>query len=175
MPAATAISVRRRARAHSQQQNYRNQRGRSLEYLIVVLVIAVALAPLVQLLPSARQRKTAALRECAALQGLFVEFRAMPGSHLSVKAPPGVIYYGRRFPIRRANAVDKGAWLLLHDGWHTVAGSKPITKLILDFPIEILAASVDESSCGIFWTESAEEGAVEQIKEYLERWIEELM
>ena len=146
-----------------------------MTYLLVIFVIAVALAPLVQLLPSKRQRQIAGLRESAALQGLFVEFRDMPGANIVPKAPAGVIYYGKRLPTRRSRPIETGTWLLLGDGWRNVGGTKPITALLQALPIEILAASVDEFSCGVYWTESAEEGAVEQIKQVLEHWSEELM
>ena len=146
-----------------------------MKYLLVIFVIAVALAPLIQFLPSKRQRKIAGLRESAALQGLFVEFRDMPGSHIVPKAPAGLIYYGKRFPIRRPRPVETGTWLLLGDGWRNVGGTKPVTTLLQDLPVEILAASVDEFSCGVYWTESAEEGAVEQIQQVLEHWSDELM
>jgi hypothetical protein len=146
-----------------------------LKYLLVIFVIAVALAPLIQFLPSKRQRKIADMRESAALCGLFVEFRDLPGLNLVHKPPAGVIYYGRRLPTSRSKPVETGAWMLLEDGWRKVGGTKPITALLEDLPIEILAASVDEFSCGVYWTESAEEGAVEQIKQVLEHWSDELM
>lgn len=146
-----------------------------MKYLLVIFVIAVALAPLIQFLPSKRQRKIAGLRESAALHGLFVEFRDMPGSNIVAKAPVGVIYYGKRLPIRRSRPVETAAWLLLGDGWRNVGGTRPVTALLQDLPVEILAASVDEFSCGVYWTESAEEGAVEQIQQVLGRWSDELI
>ena len=146
-----------------------------MKYLLVIFVIALALAPLVQFLPNKRQRKIARMREYAAVQGLFVEFRDMPGLNVAPKSPVGVIYYGKRLPTSRSRSVAIGAWVLLGDGWRKVSGSKQITPLLEELPIEILAASVDEFSCGVYWTESAEEGAVEQIKQVLEQWSDELM
>ena len=49
-----------------------------MEYFVIVLVIALALAPLSHFVPSKHQRKVARLRESAAVQGLFVEFRNLP-------------------------------------------------------------------------------------------------
>ena len=146
-----------------------------MKYLLVIFVIALALAPLVQFLPSKGQRKIARMREYAALQGLFVEFRDMPRLNDAAKSPVGVIYYGKRLPTSRSRPVTTGAWLLLGDGWRKVGGTGQITALLEKLPIEILAASGDEFSCGVYWTESADEGAVEQIKRVLEQWSDELM
>ena len=149
--------------------------GEALKYLLVIFVIALALAPLVQFLPSKRQRKIANMRESAALHGLFVEFRDSPGSQFLPKRPEGVIYYGKRFPTSRSRPVQAGSWILLEDGWRKVSGARQIPRLLEDLPVEILAASVDEFSCGVYWTETAEEGAVEQIKQVLGQWSDELM
>ena len=51
-----------------------------LKYLLIVFVIALALAPLSHFVPSKRQRHIARLREYAAVHGLFVEFRSLPGT-----------------------------------------------------------------------------------------------
>jgi hypothetical protein len=51
-----------------------------LTYLLIILVIAIALAPLSHFVPSKRQREVARMREYAAVNGLFVEFRGVPGA-----------------------------------------------------------------------------------------------
>ncbi len=50
-----------------------------MTYLLIIFVIAVALAPLSHFVPSKRQRQIARMREYAAVHGLFVEFRGVPG------------------------------------------------------------------------------------------------
>ena len=63
-----------------------------LKYLLIVFVIALALAPLSHFVPSKRQRHIARLREYAAVHGLFVEFRSLPGTARE-RADGHTIYY----------------------------------------------------------------------------------
>ena len=65
-----------------------------MKYLLILFIIALALAPLTHFLPSKRQRKVAGLREYAAVHGLFVEFRKLPGSEreaVRARTPIGAI------------------------------------------------------------------------------------
>jgi hypothetical protein len=64
---------------------------------------------------------------------------------------------------------------LVGNSWRSVGRRLPVPRQLPDLSVEILAASVDEFSCGVYWTESAEEEAVEQIKLVLEHWCVELM
>jgi hypothetical protein len=144
-----------------------------LTYLLIFFVIAMAVGPLIHFLPSKRQKKIARLRECAALQGLFVQFRDTPAGVLS--SPPGVIYYGKNLPSSRERPVETGVWFPVEDGWRSLKRGRPVPGRLEDISVEIVAASVDESSCGVYWTESADEEAVEQIRQFLEHWCDDLM
>ena len=147
-----------------------------MEYLIVILVIAVALAPLSHVLPSKRQRKVARMREYAAVHGLFVEFRNLPGSpRSSPGARPGsIVYYGKRLPPPRGGATRRAYWLVDEQGWRGPDIKQPPPQLLSGLPSTILAASVDEGSCGAYWQESDEEEDVEEIRAVLEGWAEQL-
>ena len=57
-----------------------NQVEKCRPICLILFVIALALAPLWHFLPSKGQRKAARMREHAAVQGLFVEFRELPGA-----------------------------------------------------------------------------------------------
>ncbi|MDG2048007.1 MAG: hypothetical protein P8J79_12410 [Halioglobus sp.] len=150
-----------------------------LEYFLIVFVIALALAPLSHFLPSKRQRKVASMREYAAVHGLFVEFRALPdvgGMQLATGISSGqAIYYGRRLPNKRAGQIDSGTWIHSAEGWRSLGRRLPVPSPLLALSKDISVASVDQFSCGIYWTESSGEGAVEQIRQVLEGWSEQLI
>jgi hypothetical protein len=146
-----------------------------LTYLFIVFVIAVALAPLAHFLPSKRTRETARLREYAALHGLFVEFRDLPGANGSSVPVRDVIYYGKRLPNMRANRVESAAWVRTPEGWRSIGRRLPVPAPVQELPPEIIAASVDQSSCGVYWTESSGEAGVEQIRQSLEHWCAALI
>ena len=146
-----------------------------MKYLLILFVIALALAPLGHFLPSKRQRKIARMREYAALHGLFVEFRNLPALSDLPGSSGGVIYYGKRFPTRRDGPIAAGAWRLEGDSWRSVGRRLPVPRQLPGLSVEILAASVDEFSCGVYWTETADEEGVELIRQVLEHWSDDLM
>jgi len=144
-------------------------------YLLIIFVIAVALAPLSHFLPSKRQRRIARMREYAAVHGMFVEFRDLPGAGARSRRASGrsgadIIYYGKRIPPRRGEPVPSGSWIVDQEGWRSLDRRAPIPPLLQELPGEILAAGVDQSSCGVYWQEAGEEAQVEQIRGVLEAW-----
>jgi len=51
----------------------------------------------------------------------------------------------------------------------------PVPAPVEDLSSNYIAASVDQSSCGVYWTESSGEAGVEEIRQILERWCEALI
>jgi len=132
-------------------------------------------------IPGKRQRKIAALREHAAIEGLFVEFRTVPGSdkRRAWGLPPiegNVIYYGKRLPRRkgrqalRGSLPEKLSWVRSADGWRAVHQSRSVPDVLSQLAPEILAASWDEASCGIYWQERGDTAEVDEIHAILEQW-----
>ncbi len=150
-----------------------------MTYLLIIFVIALALAPLSHFVPSKRQRKVAGLREYAAVHGLFVEFRTLPGAKTgrqpAVATGGDIIYYGKRLPPRRGEPVARDSWIAGREGWRSLGRRAAVPDLLLQLPAGILAVSVDEASCGIYWQESGSDGEVEQIRVVLEAWAEQLL
>lgn len=144
-----------------------------LKYLLIVFVIALALAPLSHFVPSKRQRHIARLREYAAVHGLFVEFRSLPGTARE-RADGHTIYYGKRLPASRAREASHRAWLRDGSAWRALERRGEVPAVLHQFPSQILAASADEHSCGVYWQESGEVEIVEQIRQVLEAWSAQL-
>lgn len=143
-------------------------------WLLIIFVVALAFAPLLHFAPSKRQRRVARMREHAAISGLFVEFRKRPGGDerpwpADVNAG-SVIYYGKRLPAKRSGRISSASWRRDASDWVAVGGYVPVPASFEDLPAQILAASVDDGSCGVFWTESEEGAVVDQIRSSLERW-----
>lgn len=151
-----------------------------LTYLFIILVVAVALAPLLHFVPSKRQRKIAGMREYAALHGLFVEFRNLPGvprerEHGRVSAPRGdIIYYGRRLQPQRGKSAERCSWIVDEQGWRGLQRRDTPPDLLLQLPPSVLAASVDEGSCGVYWQESGDPAEVELVVSVLGAWSGQL-
>lgn len=149
-----------------------------MEILLILVVVALALAPLTNFIPSKRQRHVARLREYAAVHGLFVEFRDLPGSSVNRvgerQRPHQLIYYGRRLPPSRREPRPQRAWLAAAEGWSGVEHRLEPPVCVQQLPPSILALSQEESSCGVYWREAGEEAQVQQIVVALESWGEQL-
>jgi hypothetical protein len=141
-------------------------------YLVIFAVLALALAPLIHVVPSKAQRRVAHLREFAALQGMFVEFRSAPEGVLtaweSARFQKGrTIYYGLRFPATKRQRHERRAWVWGEEGWRSLPRGGEVPAPMVKLPAEIFAASIDEGSCGIYWQERGDEAEIKQIKEAL--------
>lgn len=149
-----------------------------MKILLILLVVALALAPLTNFIPSKRQRQLARLREYAAVHGLFVEFRDLPGSETNrlgrKQRPEQITYYGVRLPPSRRESRAKRAWLAGEGGWHGVAHRDSPPACVDLMPPTILALSQEEGSCGIYWREPGDEAQVQQIVDALAAWSEVL-
>ena len=146
-----------------------------MEYLLIAFVVMVALAPLSLFVPSRRQRQVARMREYAAVHGLFVEFRRLPGSRPSREqrdspALQEMIYYGKRFPVADGAAPRRCSWVVDEGRWRALDRRQEVPAPLLELPSEVLAASVDEGSCGVYWRESGSEEEVAAIVGILESW-----
>ena len=147
-------------------------------WLIIFGVVAVALAPLTHFMPTKRQRAVASMREYAAVNGLFVEFRKFPGGDerpWPAERPSGdVIYYGKRLPAKGRRDSVSANWRRDKQGWCSVGNYAAVPEYLEELGPEILGASRDDSSCGVYWVESGGESGVEQIRGALQRWSDEI-
>jgi hypothetical protein len=152
-----------------------------MEYFVIVLVIAVALAPLSHFVPSKHQRKVARLRESAAVQGLFVEFRNLPDGggagasrRVARQQHGNIIYYGKRLPPLRSGSAERGSWTCDEEGWRGVRHHTAVPEVLAELPPQVLAASVDEGSCGIYWQEAGGEAELADLVRVLNSWSGQL-
>ncbi|WP_232059182.1 hypothetical protein [Kineobactrum salinum] len=137
---------------------------------MIAFILLVALAPLSHFVPSKRQRRQAQLREAAALAGLFVEFRPLPGSGPDTGNDPPVIYYGLRLAPSPGRGRRRSAWLRQGDNWRGVASREVPPAPLQGCPPPVLAASIDEASCGIYWREDGDTATVAVLRDILQRW-----
>jgi hypothetical protein len=148
-----------------------------MAFWLIAVAVLLAVAPLLQFLPSRRQRQQAALREAAALRGLFVEFRDLPlppsqRERLSA-ADRQVLYYGRRLSASRARARASRHWWRGGEDWRG-DGREPPPSIAADLPAGVLALGVSEASCGVYWREEGDVNCVDGIAAALARWAEDI-
>lgn len=148
-------------------------------YVFIAVVIALAVAPLLHFVPTHAQRRQATMREAAALGGLFVEFRELPGyaprlARMS-RNDRQVVYYGARLPVARGRHRRRQSWWRVDDTWRAGPDRlEPLPAALHDLPVHILAASVDSGSCGVYWHETGEAENVDQIIRCVMAWRADL-
>lgn len=148
-------------------------------YVFIAVVVALAVAPLLHFLPTSTQRRQAALREEAALAGLFVEFRDLPGygprlERMS-RSERQVLFYGARLGATTDQERRRQSWWRVDGTWR--GGPQrllPIPPALEDLPPSVLAASVDNNSCGIYWRETGDTGDVGRIIRCVTVWRSDL-
>lgn len=151
-----------------------------MSYLIIAVVVLLALAPLSHFVPSRRQRREASLREAAAVAGLFVEFRDLPLSGGARESGPSrrpranAIYYGLRLRPSRGRERRRGSWLREGDDWRPAGDRQVPPEPLRELPGTVLAASVDEGSCGVYWREDGDLETVAGIHRALAAWADQL-
>jgi hypothetical protein len=147
-----------------------------LTYLLIVVIVFVALAPLMHFVPSKRQKQIADMRETAALKGLYVEFRQLPGERLDASYRSGdLIYYGKRLPARVAGEVQPHHWIKeKNEEWRGQNWRYPLPASMQSLPGGVIAIGVDEGSCGVYWQESSDLEDVENICTAVQAWADDL-
>lgn len=146
-----------------------------MELLLIAGAILMVLAPLSNFFPSPRQRRQASLRQAAAQAGLFVEFRDLPGGRSPTNPEIGeVIYYGLRLPPSLARGRRRQAWWREGLAWTPLPAAGPAPSCLEGCPEEVLAASVDEGSCGLYWQEQGDAAMVQSMGKLLVQWRDSL-
>jgi hypothetical protein len=146
-----------------------------VKYLLIVFVIFLALAPLSHFIPSKHQRKVARLRERAAVDGLFVEFRKTPEDSRGEKLGNGpLIFYGKRLPPRRGPRIQHTVFVLDDWGWRGLNRAAEAPPVLTGLPAGITLAAQDDGTCGVFWNEEGDEAELQQIVAVLEEWNRQL-
>lgn len=140
--------------------------------------MVLALAPLWHFMPSKRQRHQASLREVAALNGLFVEFRDLPLPRARLAMMPAaerqVLYYGCRLRPSRVAPTERRTWFRDDNSWVALKGRTPAPELVSKLPESVLALESGRASCGVYWREEGDEAGVLSLAETLSSWRDEL-
>jgi hypothetical protein len=144
----------------------------------VLLVMLLALAPLWHFAPTKRQRLQARLRECAALNGLFVELRDLPLPPARLERMPAaerqVVYYGCRLRASGAVPTRRTAWYRVGDDWSCRDGRIDPPAFVEEIPDSVLAVDLGPASCGLYWREEGTEDDVVSLARRLVAWRDRL-
>lgn len=135
-------------------------------WLLIICVVFAALAPLLAILPTRRQRQVAELRQVAALAGLQVRLCAPPGHS---KEQGLAACYGLPLDGRRKLRVG-GGYLREAHGWRNLDrhGEALPERLLEDFPEGVSHLVLSPEQAAVFWNERGAKEDIQCIKKTLE-------
>jgi hypothetical protein len=142
--------------------------GVVVTYLWIALVVMVALSPLISMRPTRRQRLIADLRQQAAICGVNVQLRALPGSPEGGELLP---YYGRLRQRGDRPVTANAVYRREGEAWRASAGDTPeqLRVLFAELPMGVSHVCENLQGVGVFWDERGEEADVRRIDEVLKR------
>jgi hypothetical protein len=144
-----------------------------LAWLLILLVVFVALAPLIAMMPTPRQRRLSRLRQAARERGMKVQLRPAPPL---LRIDDSIALYSRPLVAPPEVQLLPGEFFRDHDGWRRRAGQAPhgIADCLQGLPGDVNYLVVEQRSVGVFWEERGDLEQLENIDRILGRVIDEL-
>ncbi len=124
-------------------------------YVLIVLGLAVVIAPLMSAMPSKTQRAKAALRDQARACNLRVSLRPLPAipPRFRFASDDEFACYERRLstPLHVAGRDER--FVLIHGEWSPTTGISTAPKWLSALPSGVAFVELSEQTVSIFWNE----------------------
>lgn len=138
-------------------------------YLIIILIIAVAIAPLASALPSKAQRREAQLRSYASSLGLTIKLEQIPDIPARFRFSPSqnLVAYRLRDADAEDGLEDKRLLLRVDGQWVDTSTESAVTLPMDDSPSGAEIAIVNRGVATVFWNERGDESDVDRLHRLL--------
>ena len=136
----------------------------------IILIIAVAVAPLVSALPSEAQRYEAKIRAYAMEQGITIKLGQTPEIPARFRLPAGLslVAYRRRRPKRDQRFDESRLAVKSLGNWVSVPLEKRVSEALLSLPDGAWIAELGVDFVSVFWDEKGDIDAVDAVIATLE-------
>ena len=136
----------------------------------IILIIAVAVAPLVSVLPSEAQRYEAKIRAYAMEQGITIKLGQTPEIPARFRLPAdlSLVAYRRRRPKRDERFDESRLAVKSLGNWVSVPLEKPVSEVFLSLPDGAWIAELGVDYVSVFWDEKGDIDAVDAVIATLE-------
>ena len=126
-------------------------------YLLILLGLAVVLAPLMSAMPSKAQRAKAGLRDLARTHDLRVSLRPLPAVPARFRFEPEdeLACYERRFPVSQQKSGGEEQYLCVDGQWWPTTGVEDAPGWLQFLPLGAAYVECRNESVSIFWDEKA--------------------
>ena len=124
-------------------------------YLLIVLALAVVIAPLMSAMPSRPQRAKAALRDQARTCNLRVSLRPLPPipARFRFALDDELACYERRLPTHLCLAGRDARFVSVNGEWSPTTGVSATPKWLSALPSGVAFVELSEQTVSIFWNE----------------------
>ena len=124
-------------------------------YLIIILIIAVAIAPLASALPSKAQRREAQLRSYASSIGLTIKLEPIPDipARFRFSPSPNLVAYRLRNADAEDGVQDRLLLLRVDGQWIDTSTESTVSLPMDDGPSGVEIAVVSRGVATVFWNE----------------------
>ena len=124
-------------------------------YVLIVLGLAVVIAPLMSAMPSKSQRAKAALRDQARACNLRVSLRPLPTipARFRFESDDEFVCYERRLPPHLHQAGRDKRFVSVDDEWSPTSGVSPAPGWLSALPSGAAFVELSEQTVSIFWNE----------------------
>jgi hypothetical protein len=126
-------------------------------YLVILLGLAVVIAPLMSAMPSKAQRAKAGLRDQARAHDLRVSLRPLPAVPARFRFEPEdeLACYERRFPVSQQKSGGQVHYLCVDGLWWPTTGVEDVPGWLHYLPLGAAYVECRDESVSIFWDEKA--------------------
>ena len=126
-------------------------------YLLILLGLAVVVAPLMSAMPSKAQRAKAELRDLARAHDLRVSLRPLPAVPARFRFEPEdeLACYERRFPVSQQKSGGEAHYLCVDGQWWPTTGVEDAPGWLQFLPLGAAYVECRNESVSIFWDEKA--------------------
>ena len=124
-------------------------------YVLIVLGLAVVIAPLMSAMPSKSQRAKAALRDQARACNLRVSLRPLPSipARFRFESDDELACYERRLSAHLHQAGRDERFVSIGGEWSSTIGVSPAPRWLSALPSGAAFVELSEQTVSIFWNE----------------------
>jgi hypothetical protein len=136
-----------------------------VKYLLILLGLAVVIAPLVSAMPSRSQRARAALRDQARALKLRVSVRPLPDvpARFRFSSDRELVCYSRLLPKSSSAVHPEQLFVRVADGWAITQGLAEPPAWLSQLPKGVSLVLLSDHAVSFFWDESEGVDGLRQI------------
>ena len=126
-------------------------------YVLILLGLAVVIAPLVSVMPTKSQRAKAALRDEARARSYRVSLRPLPAvpPRFRLQIDAHLACYERRLPVALSVPDQTMSYVCVEGDWWPTSGTGDAAPWLAELPEGSVYAERGEQTVSVFWDEKA--------------------